>query len=245
MPYGDAHLENSYVGVNAMRNTNPPLLVLTLLLGLSLPLYANEVVGSLQRYRFVGMADGGKKVAILLSHFGASSYTPFVTLVVKEVGKPSIEKIDSLFHLGGTGEEILKGLEKTILKDNEKNLKDLGFTPAVVESVPTYWEGTSFEKSPLKMYLDTQNGDGLKILYSKAVPMQCDQGKTGLNWKLCFGDGCAESIAARPEDSCATLSLSQKDVVKIGKAYWTVVSRKMMAIDPLRAVSVEFAGLVF
>lgn len=203
--------------------------------------YADEALSSIQRYRFIGSAEDGKKVIILLSHFGPSSQAPFVNLILKEVGKPSTEIIDSKFMFSG-GEKELKELEALVLKENEHKLKTLGFTSAQPEFVPAFWEGSSFEKAPHKIYVDTQRNEEFKTLFSTSVATRCPDEKPGLEWKTCLESRCSESIVGPPY-SCLTLSLSHKEIVKIGKIYWTVVYRKTRMLDPQTAAGVEFAGL--
>src|SRR4051812_41137175 len=80
---------------------------------------AEEDFRALQRYRIIGISSEGGKVAILLSHFGPSSQAPFVNLIIKEVGKSSVETIDSQVIFSGGGEQELKNLEDAVLKKNE------------------------------------------------------------------------------------------------------------------------------
>lgn len=199
----------------------------------------NETVESIQRYRFVGSADGGKRVAILLSHFGPSSHAPFVNLITKEVSKPFAETVDSKFFMQG-GEAELKQLEKLVLDANEKTLEQRGFkVPTAVLETPSYWQGNA----PATGYLDPQNDSGLRKLTVDTTSVKCSANSTGLDWRVCTTPGaCSDSTSNL---ACQTVSVQVQKVVRVDDTFWVIAARKLKAIEPLRFIAVDFNGIQF
>jgi hypothetical protein len=85
---------------------------------------AGNAVPVIQRYAIVGTSDDGKRLAIMLTHFGPSSNAPFANLHVYEAGVTTPLLTDSAFRMSG-GEDELADLAAGLLKKNGSSLTKL------------------------------------------------------------------------------------------------------------------------
>jgi hypothetical protein len=201
---------------------------------------SSEDFRSLQRYRFVAFANDGRKVAILLSHFGPSSQAPFVNLIVKEVGNSTVEKIDSEFVFQG-GEQTLKNLETYVLKHNFEKLQQRGFvfSSDVFKELPSFWEGPA----PTVGYIDTQDDSGLTEFTISKLPLTCPDLSPGFDWTICTNNGRCTEAKDDATTACLTTLVVPQRVLRVGKILWVVGYRKMKVLDPVVATLAEFAGI--
>lgn len=203
---------------------------------------ANLPVGSIQRFRVVGSSEDGKRVAMLLSHFGPSSQAPFVNLLVKEAGKHEPLWQDNRFLMEG-GEEELRYLEGYLLKGNQAKLAEFGIkTDKHAHDVTAQWSTSGARSGKLATgAIDVKNKAFVSFSLGEDEVPGCAEGLKGKRWKLCVGDDAC--VVAKSGDDCYTNEFTLRTIVRTKDTHWFIVNRKMPVFDALNAYVVDFVGV--
>ena len=198
--------------------------------------------GSIERYAWVGGNDDGTLVALMLSHFGASSHAPFAKLIIKEAGKSAPLYVDDAMKMSG-GEKELAELGTYLLNKNAERLKKLGIklsneflSEANVVTPP------SLIPNVISGWIDIEN-DGLESFSVRSAKSEvCLENKSGI--ALTIQRNGVDVLTAQPApDECWNDGFQLRNIFRTRKALWFVMNMHAYGLDNVDTYWVDVQGI--
>jgi hypothetical protein len=175
---------------------------------------------NIQRYRFIGASADGRRLAVLRTHVGPGSGSPFAAVYAFEEGVAAPLWNHLAFMMDPATEELLHACEQQAVADSAADLATSGIVLDANLPAPEAW---------------CQDGD--VVFVGAAAPVRYRWGTTSqpcaggasdpaTQWSLCLeeGDACVFEEA----DDCDEGGLALVDVFRVGTVLWVVGAR---AID--------------
>ncbi len=176
-----------------------------------------------QRFEIVGSNAGGTRLAIVASHFGPSSYAPFVELRIYEAGLRQHRILSSLSQIRGD-EKSIREMKQSLLKENVDQLKELEISESF-DSFPLNLMTTTAGAQTLVEFDDYENGEIQRIDFSlyEEAGSSCSSPKN-LNSKVRICKLSSPVVCFEPvmEDflRCNSQRLRFSRGVKVNKTNW-------------------------
>ena len=196
---------------------------------------------ALQRYRFVGGSLDGTTVAVLYSHFGPSSWAPFVNLFGYRQGSRT-----ALFHLSrfmmAGGEAELSLLEEQILADGAAEMDAAGIVAG--ENLPVAVEWCAAGESVL-----VERGETLTYGWRTFIET-CPDSSELLQWQLCDAENHCLLGPLDPDWDCGgspdyMIGIEPWDIFVAGDTTWIAARRQMEPLTGLYFDGINVAGDAF
>lgn len=204
---------------------------------------ANAAPPSIARYAVLGGNPEGNVAAFMIMHFGPSSHSPFVSLVIKRAGKADPLYQDGAYLMDG-GEKELGTLADNLLEKNTEVLKNykIDLSSEYISEANMVISDTNLPEVA-SGWVDVGK-KGTKEFTVKSIPSEdCQDNPHAIDLEFWFNGSNQLTSKQRP-DSCWDNDFSIRNIYQTQKALWFVVNKHSYGLSGQDVYLVDIQGLM-
>lgn len=217
------------------------LLVIFLFVTLSVNAFSYDIAPFIQRYTVVGSSDDGRRLAVMLTHFGPSSGAPFANLLVLETGASHPIYKANAFAMEGD-ENTLALIASNLFLQNKRKLRNLKINfNSPKYSDANYFLDSSSNLQHLHGILEIENVGLKKFLVENTKSNKCSASDTLTNISL---ESKSVSIEPLNLEDCLKGPIQLRTIIRTSTSLWFFVLRQANFLD-IPFYLVEIGGIAW